>query len=126
MNAVGIIALIVVIVAVIKMLVLLVNPKSWMNMAKKLVVNPVSRIIALILAGVVLNYLRIGGITIVQIFAVIAFLGLIIFVGLAPHIDSLIKKYEKQIKTGRMWKENWLYILIWLVLLIWAVKEMFF
>ena len=34
--------------------------------------------------------------------------------------------YDKQIKSGRLWKENWLYLALWLILLVWGVIELFF
>ena len=54
-----------------------------------------------------------------------AFMMALLMVGMAPHVEDLIKKYEGQIKRGNIWKENWLYTLLWLVLLAWGVKELF-
>ena len=125
-TAVNNLALIVVIVAVIKMLVLLFKPQAWMNFAKGIYKNAVLvQIVGLVLAGVVLYYLTGAGITIVQIMAVMAFLGVLLMIGLATNVDDLIAKFEGQIKRGNIWKENWLYALIWIVLLIWAIKELF-
>ena len=124
MTPVEIIAAIVVIAAAIKMLVLLINPSAWMNFAKKSYAKPiVIQIIGLILAGVVLYYI-LPEIGIVQIMAVMAFLGALLMIGLAAQVDDLIKKYESQVKKGRMWKENGLYILVWIVLLVWTAKEL--
>jgi hypothetical protein len=125
-TSVEIIALIVIIAAIIKMLILLVNPQGWMKFAKGMYKNVVlAQIIGLILAVVILYYLLGAGITIVQILAVMAFLAALLMVGLAPHISDLLKKYQGQIKRGRLWQENWLYTLIWIVLLLWALKELF-
>ena len=125
-TAVNNLALIVVIVAVIKMLVLLFKPQAWMNFAKGIYKNTVLvQIVGLVLAGVILYYLTGAGITIVQIMAVMAFLGVLLMIGLATNVDDLIAKFEGQIKRGNIWKENWLYALIWIVLLIWAIKELF-
>ena len=124
-TPVEIIALVIIIFALIKMLVLLVNPKSWMNFAKGLYKTPaVTQIIALILAAVVLYYL-LQELTIVQIVATMAFMALLLAIGLAPEVGSLIKKYETMIKKGNLWKEYWLYTLIWIILLLWALKELF-
>jgi hypothetical protein len=126
-TSVEIIALIVIVAAVIKMLVLLVNPQGWMNFARGIYKNTaLAQIIGLILAGVVFYYIYyVAGMTIVQILAVMAFLAALLMVGLAPHIGDLLKKYQGQIKRGRLWQENWLYTLIWIVLLIWGAKELF-
>ena len=125
-TPVEIIASILIVASEIKMLVLLVNPKGWLNFAKTVYARPgLVSIVSLILAAVVLRYLLAEGITIVQILAVTAFVALIILIGLAPYIKDLIRKYEGQIKRGNMWKENLLYILIWIVLLVWGAKELF-
>ena len=125
-TAVNNLALIVVLFAVIKMLILLFKPQAWMNFAKGIYKNTVLvQIVGLVLAGVVLYYLTGAGITIVQIMAVMAFLGSLLMIGLATQIDDLVAKFETQIKKGNILKENWLYTLIWVMLLVWAIKELF-
>ena len=124
-TPVEIIALIVIAVSVIKMIVLLVNPRAWMNFAKGIYSKSgVVQFVSLILAAVVLYYL-LQEITIVQVLAVVAFTVLIVLVGIAGEIGPLIKKYETIIKKGNLWKQYWLYTLIWIILLIWAAKELF-
>jgi hypothetical protein len=113
MNSVEIIALIVILAALLKILILLIKPKAWMDFTKNFLGKPVlSRVVSLILAAVVLYYLIQEGITIIQIFAVTAFVAALIMFGLAPHFNLLIKKYGAQIQKGKLWKENWLYTLI--------------
>ena len=125
-TSVEIIALIVIIASVIKMLVLLVNPATWMNFAKGVYKKPgLVKVIGFILAVVVLYYLNSAGITIVQILAVTAFVALLIMIGLANEFPHFIKKSEAMIKKGNLWKEYWFYTLIWIVLLVWGVKELF-
>lgn len=126
-TSIEIIALVMIVLAVIKIGVLLVNPKSWMNFAKNLYSKPKAvSSVALILAAIVLYYLIQSGLGIVEILAVTAFVSLLILVGLAKEIKPLMKKYDAIIRKGNLWKENWLYTLIWVILLIWGVKELFF
>ncbi len=121
------IALIIIVVAAIKIFVLLMKPMAWMNFAKKIyLTNPkLTQVIYLVLAAIVLYYL-LQEMTIVQILAVAAFMSLLIGVGLMPIMGDLFKKYEGIIKRGNMWKDSWLYTLIWIILLAWGVKELFF
>ena len=126
-TPVEIIALVIIIFSVIKMFVLLVNPKSWMNFAKGIYAKPnVTSFGAFVLGAIVLYYLIQSGITIVEILAVTAFVSLLIMIGLAKEIGPLIKKYEAMIKKGNLWKEYWFYILIWVILLAWGAWELFF
>tara|TARA_Y100000034_G_scaffold81182_1_gene97328 strand:+ start:638 stop:1027 length:390 start_codon:yes stop_codon:yes gene_type:complete len=121
------IALIMIVVGLIKMVVLLVKPKAWMNLAKKVYSKPnVTSLVALVLAAVVFYYLIQAGISVVQILAVAAFVALLIMVALAKEVGPLMKKYEVMIKKGNLWKEYWLYSLIWVILLVWGIKELFF
>ena len=124
MTAIENIAWIIVIVSVIKLIILLINPGAWMNFAKKLYSKPGQlKVITLVLAIIVFYYL-IQEITIIQIFATMAFLALVIVIGLASDIAPLIKKYDALIKSGNLWKQFWLYTLIWAILLIWAIKDL--
>jgi len=127
MTSIEIIALIVIMASAIKMLVLLVHPKSWMNFAKGFYSKPgVAKLGSFILALVVLYYLLGAGITIIQILAVTAFVALLIVIGLADEVPYFIKKSEAMIKEGNLWKEYWFYTLVWIALLGWGVKELFF
>ena len=109
-TPVEIIALILIIVATIKILVLLIKPQAWMNFAqcfyKKSVV---ARAIFLVLGGVIFYYLIIAGISVVEILAVAAFVSMLIGIGLASEVKPLIAKYKARIRKGKLWKEHWFY-----------------
>ena len=124
MTPIEIIALILIIVSGIKIIVILINPKVWMNFVKKLFANAaLVRIVLLILAGVVLYYL-LQELTIIQILAAATLIVLLIGIGLAKDFNTLIKLYNNQ-NSGKLLKDNWLYTLIWIVLLAWGAKELF-
>lgn len=126
-TSVEIIALVVILASAIKMVMLLVNPKAWINFAKSLYKKPnFAKVVAFILAAVVLYYLLDAGITIIQILAVTAFLALLLIFGLANEIPYILKRYETAVKKGKMWKDHWFYALVWIALLIWGIKELFF
>jgi len=125
-TPIEIIALVLITVSVIKILILLVNPKSWMNFARMIYKNSrVTSVVALILAVVVLFYL-IQELTIIQILAVTSFVALLFVIGLADRGNALIKMYEGQIKNKTLWKRNLFYTLIWIALLAWGIKVLFF
>ncbi|MBU1160014.1 hypothetical protein KKD04_02440 [Patescibacteria group bacterium] len=95
-----------------------------MNFAKRVWSNIVLvQIVSFLLAGFVLYYL-LQQMTIVQILAVVAFVALLIVFGIAPEMGFLLKKYEAQIKQGKLWKQYWLYTLMWLILLVWGACEL--
>ena len=126
-TSVEIIALIVIIVAAIKILVLLIKPRAWMNFAQSVYKKPiVARAVSLVLGGVILYYLITAGISVVEILAVTAFISMFIVFGLASQVKSLIARYKAQIKKGKLWKEHWFYTLLWIALIAFGVKELFF
>tara|TARA_Y100000310_G_C20617708_1_gene781539 strand:+ start:902 stop:1285 length:384 start_codon:yes stop_codon:yes gene_type:complete len=122
MTPVEIIALIVAIAIAVKILVILINPGIWMQK----VVRPVygrpilTTTISIILAAVVLNYL-LAEITIVQIFAVMGFLALIIAIGALAYSNELLAFAEKMLKDKAIIKKAWISILIWIALTIWVL-----
>ena len=125
-TPIEIIALIVIILAVVKMLVLLIKPMAWMDFASGFYKKPaLAQSIAFILAVVVFYYL-IQVFTVVQILAVTAFVALLMMLALAKDLDWFVSKFKARIKKGTIWKQYWFYTLIWLVLLAWGVKELFF
>ena len=122
-STIELFALILAIFILIKLIVISVNPKSWMRFSKNLFVKPwLTTSISLILALVVLYYLLLE-MTIVQIFAVMLFLTLIIFAGMAHFAKDLHKTIDKNIK-GKI-KDSWLSIIIWFLLSLWVLVSVF-
>jgi len=125
MTPIEIIALIFIIIAIVKLLTVLTKPKSWINVTKKVWFNPLlMAIVSLILAAIVLYYLLQSGMTIIQILAVAAFIGLVAAIGIAPFVKDIVKVMEKLLKQGIM-KKAWLSIIIWIILVLWGLKELF-
>jgi len=125
-TSIEILALILIVVSAIKILFLLINPKGWFKFAKGFWKNTVlARIISLILAVIVFYYLTLT-MSVVQILAVTLFVALLFAVGLSGRLGDLMNIYDKQIKSGKLWAENWLYTVLWLILLVWGVIELFF
>ena len=111
---------------IIKLVVILVSPKAWMEFARKVYVKPqVTSAISFILALVVLYFLLSSGITIVHILAVTLFIVLVIVVGMAKYADALIDWAIAQ-DLNNILKEQWFYTLVWLALIIWGIQTIYF
>ena len=111
---------------IIKLVVILVSPKAWMEFARKVYVKPqVTSAISFILALVVLYFLLSSGITIVHILAVTLFIVLVIVVGMAKYADALIDWAIAQ-DLNNILKEQWFYTLVWLALIIWGIQAIYF
>jgi hypothetical protein len=123
MGAIETLAIILIVISVIKLLTILISPKTWTNFVKKIYVNKTAAIVVYsVLAAVVLYYLLGAGITIVQILAVTVFVSLLLGIGFVKYMDHLLKLFPKNYSL----KDQWFYVLIWVILLLWGIKELFF
>ncbi len=119
-------ALIVIAIFVIKMVVLLVKPKAWMDLAEKIYMNTiVTVIVSVILGYLVLGSLVEAGITYVQIFAVISFVILLFALSIAIYAKEMIALGRNLINSGSLWKKAWFPVLVWVVLCVLALNEMY-
>ncbi len=123
MGVIENLAIILIVVSIIKLLIIMVSPKSWFNFVKKIYVNKtVATVVYFVLAAIVLYYLLGAGMTIVQILAVTVFVSLLIGIGFMKYLDDLLKLFPKKYSL----KDQWFYVLLWVVLLLWGIKELFF
>jgi len=126
-GVIGILALIVAVIAAVKILVLLIKPKAWLDSVVKPIysIPALTIIVSLVLAGFVLNYLLNAGFTIVDIFAVMAFFSLLMAISFAAYAKDTIVWAGKLLKDKRVIKKAWLAILIWVVLIVWVLYSLF-
>ena len=119
------IALIFAALGLIKMIVILVNKKSWWPIAKGVYGNPgVTSVVVLVLAAIVFWFL-IQELTIVQIIAAAAFTSLLIAMGFMSYSKELLPVIEKIFKKGFSGGWMWAQIIIWVILLVWVLYVLF-
>ncbi len=124
MTAIETIAWILIVVGIVKIITIAINPKSWMGFAKNIWKTPGLSIIYLILAAVVFYYIK-QELTMTQILATTAFIGLLMGTQFARYSQETMDFAQKLTKNKKdLWSKNWLYILIWTILLIWGLKEL--
>src|SRR3989344_4650264 len=111
MSAIETIALILVIVSAIKIVFLRMKPG-------------VATVVALVLGGLVLKYLLIE-LTIVQIFAVMAFFAPLMWLTMSPYRKNLYDMATRELSSGGILKKNWFGVVIWILLVIWVLKELY-
>ncbi len=125
MDALEIIALLLVILFLVKLVVVSRNPRAWLRFWKKRYSHrAAATVVALVLAGVVLYYLLME-LTIVQIMAVAAFMALLFLIGFLPYMKDMFELGDRWMKEGNILWRSWLIILIWLVLSLWVLWEIF-
>lgn len=127
MTPIEIMALIVVLFAGSKLLLVLIGQqKSWFGtVTKRFWANStLITLVTLALAAVTLIYL-LKELTIVQIFAAMLFVMLLIVMGLAQFSKDMLALEEKWFKGEDMRKKGWFAILVWLALVVWVLYALF-
>lgn len=123
METITIFALIIALLALVKILVILIKPKVWTEVVKSVWRAPgFMMVVCLILAAVVLYYL-IQDISIVQIMAVFLFVALLGGMTVAVYSKEVVSLAGKMLNDRKFMKKAWLPVIIWLVLILWALKE---
>ncbi len=123
MSNIEILALILVVLAIVKILMMLYNPESWFNLVQKIYVVPqIITLLALVSSLAVLYFLINSGLTIVEILAVALFIALLMMMALASYAEELII-WLKQQDMQKLMRRTWLYLVIWVLLLAWGAKE---
>ena len=117
-------ALVLAVIVIVKLVVISINAKSWMRFSKNLFVKPwLTTTVSLVLALVVLYYLLVE-LTIVQIFATMLFLTLLMASSMTHLAKDLYKTVGKNLQVKI--KDMWLSIIIWFILSIWVLIQLFF
>lgn len=125
MTPIEIIALIFVVIGIIKLITLLINPSKWIKVIDTVYKKPaITMIIALILAAIMLNYL-LAELTIVQIFAVMAFLGSLMILNIVNYSKEISTLAKKILKDKNILKKAWLSTIIWIALMFWVLYAIF-
>jgi len=126
MNSLEILALIFVIAGLIKLLVLLIIPKSWTSFVKNLYKRPNLLLgVELILTVIVLYYL-IQYLSIIQIIGGVILGALLTGMTFAAYGKELTPFITKLFNKGNLFRKAWLPMLIWLALIIWVLQALFF
>ena len=125
MTPVKVIALVFIVFALVKLLVIWIKPKSWKAFVKKIYAKPIyTKIAALILALVILRYL-LQELTIVQIFAAMTFMMALMMLQFASFSKEILELSDQFLKDRKILKKVWLSLSIWIILMGWALYELF-
>jgi hypothetical protein len=123
MSPIKIIALIFVVFALVKLVVISISPASWKTFIKKMYAKPLYTIgLSLIAAIFILRYL-LQELTIVQIFASMTFMMALMMVQFAVFSKEITELMDKFLNDRNVLKRAWLSISIWLILMIWVLYK---
>jgi len=121
MRPVEIIALLVAVIALIKIVLLMTQPKSWLPIVKKFYARPLVTMAVSLLTALIILKILLKEITIVQIFAVIGFIMAITMTGMAAYGKEIIAFAENIFKKRSFVARTWPLISVWTILIIWVL-----
>ncbi len=127
MTALEVIATIFAIFVLVKIAIVLVNPRVWMeNVAKPLLGNPpLARAVYAGLA-VVIGYFVLTSLNIADVFAVMLFTAFLIGLGMLPYAEAMLKIAEEKSATrAELLRNAWLPIVIWVGIALWVLSTVF-
>jgi len=118
-------AAIIAIIVLIKILVILISPKSWMSVVKFFYGNSMMTMIVSAILAIGSFWYLMKELTIIQIFAVLFLMSMLMLVSLSVYSKDMIPLARKILQNRKFLNRGWLAIIIWLVLTLWALKELF-
>jgi len=125
MTPIEILALIVAVMGAVKLVFVFVKPAAWMGVVKKVYGKPVYTMGAAIILGVIILTFLLEELTIVDIFAVMSFIMVLMMLGVAALGDEVIALSDKVLQNKDMIKKMWLSAVVWAILIIWVLLEIF-
>lgn len=125
MTPVKIIALVFIVFALVKLLVICIDPASWKSVIKTIYTKSIyTTVFSLIAALVILKFL-LQEMTIVQVFAAMTFMMALMMAQFAVLGKEIIELSERFFSDRSIMKKLWLPISIWIALIAWALYEIF-
>lgn len=111
--------------AIVKILVVSINPKGWLNLAKGLYKSSALLFVVELILAAILFYYLLQEITIVQVMGGIVLGALLTGMTFAVYAKETLDWGSKLLRGKTLLNRAWLPILIWLVLSIWALSTVF-
>lgn len=124
LGTIEIIVLIFVILGLLKLIIVLFSPKSWLGFVKGLYKNPTLLFIIELVLAIIVFYFLLLEMGLVQIMAGVVLGALLTGMGFALFAKDMMPAMTKVFKAGIL-KRCWLPIIIWLVLFIWTLTALF-
>ncbi len=125
MTPLATLALIFALLILLKIIIVLINPKAWLNLTKSLFnKKPVTALIYFILI-IIAGYYVFTNLSIIQISAVMLFTSLLIALAWVPYAQTMIDLRKKVIKQDHILRKNWLTFLIFLIIAMLVLKSIF-
>ncbi|MFQ5804590.1 MAG: hypothetical protein ACE5JQ_17005 [Candidatus Methylomirabilales bacterium] len=123
MTAIEILATIFAVAVLVKLAIVTVRPKLWMNITGPLLGHYVLTTIIYLILAVIVGYYVVTTVSIVEVAAIMLLTSLLIGIGVAPYSSTILKWREEILSIGV--GRAWLAMVIWAVLAVWVLYAVF-
>lgn len=124
-TPIQIMALVFLVVATIKIIVIIAKPSAWAGLVKKVWASSIITMIICLVLAIISFYYLLQELTLTQIFATMLLISLLAGAGIAMYSKEVVGVALKLLKDRTIIKKSWLYLIIWIALIIWGFKEFF-
>ncbi|MBN1870665.1 MAG: hypothetical protein JW847_08835 [Candidatus Omnitrophica bacterium] len=125
MTPIKIIALVFIVLALVKLLVISINPSSWKTVIKAVYGKPILTTALSLIAAVVILMFLLKEMTIVQVFASMAFMAALMMAQFAAMRKEVLEMSEKFLNDKSVFQKLRFSLFIWTALMAWALYEIF-
>lgn len=125
MNPIEIMALLIALLSGIKLIVIMINQKAWLNFWKPIYrKSGITTIVALVIGAVSLNYLM-QVMSIVHLFAAMLFFTAMMLLSFMAYSKETLAFAEQIYKKKNLLARAWLPTIVWVILLVWVFYTLF-
>ena len=127
MTAIENLAVILAAVIIVKLIVVSISPKKWMDTVGKFFLGNKTRgTILYLILSVVVGYYVLTSMSIVQVAAATLFVTMLIGLSYMSYTDEVMKWANQMTENkSEMLRRSWLSIVIWLVFALWILYAVF-
>lgn len=119
MTSIEIMALILAVFGLIKLIIVLVKPETWMKISDALLKKNIIVAIIYVILAIITGYYLLQNLTIIEIGATMLFTSILIAIAWIPYSDELMQLKHRLIKDGL--RKSWVAIIIWMFLFVWII-----
>ncbi len=126
MTALEVLATIFAVLILVKLLMIMVNPKAWLGLAEGMFKMRAEITALYAVLAVVIGYFVFTSLSVVQVAAVMLFTSILIALGMFQYSTAILEIMRRTPTTGpEIFRKNWLTIIIWMTISIWTLYVVF-
>jgi hypothetical protein len=125
-SAIEIIAIIFALFILLKISIVLINPRGWFKVSDAILRNTIVTTIVYLFLAVIVGYYIFRSFSITQVAAVMLFSSILIGLGMLPFSETLLTISDEMLRSrSDILRKTWLTLLIWIAIAIWTLYEAF-